>query len=125
MADLKRSYDSSRRREQAQRNYEAVLGAGRRRFLSQGSAATTIVFGINVPWWVFSVIGGGLALLISLIGIQLSTRIDLGLAIIADLVLLVTSIAIVAKVASAGHLSLSSLTPGLACFVAGNIGIRP
>ena len=76
-----------------------------------GHSGLDFVFGINVPWWVFSVIGGGLALLISLIGIQLSTRIDLGLAIIADLVLLITSIAIVAKVASAGHLSLSSLTP--------------
>jgi AcrR family transcriptional regulator len=42
MATTKRGYDSSGRRQQAQRNYEAVLGAGRRRFLAQGYAATTI-----------------------------------------------------------------------------------
>jgi AcrR family transcriptional regulator len=42
MADLKRNYDSSRRRQQARRTYEAVLAAGRQRFLSDGYAATTI-----------------------------------------------------------------------------------
>jgi AcrR family transcriptional regulator len=42
MAEMKRSYDSSRRREQAQRTYEAVLAAGRRRFLTEGYAATRI-----------------------------------------------------------------------------------
>lgn len=42
MADRKRSYDSSRRRHQAQLTYEAVLDAGRRRFLADGYAATTI-----------------------------------------------------------------------------------
>ncbi|WP_445161887.1 TetR/AcrR family transcriptional regulator [Mycobacterium sp. Dal123C01] len=37
-----RRYDSTRRREQAQRNRDAVLAAARQRFLSQGYAATTI-----------------------------------------------------------------------------------
>lgn len=37
-----RPYDSTRRREQAQRNRDAVLAAARRRFLAQGYAATTI-----------------------------------------------------------------------------------
>lgn len=37
-----RRYDSTRRREQAQHNRQAVLAAARRRFLGQGFAATTI-----------------------------------------------------------------------------------
>lgn len=37
-----RRYDSTRRREQAQHNRQAVLAAARRRFLAQGFAATTI-----------------------------------------------------------------------------------
>ncbi len=42
MANLKRTYDSSSRRRQAQRTYEALLEAGRRRLLADGYAATTI-----------------------------------------------------------------------------------
>jgi AcrR family transcriptional regulator len=42
MAATKRSYDSSSRRRQAQRTYEAVLESGKRRFLADGYAATTI-----------------------------------------------------------------------------------
>jgi AcrR family transcriptional regulator len=37
-----RRYDSTRRREQAQRNRQAMLAAARQRFLAQGYAATTI-----------------------------------------------------------------------------------
>ncbi|OBH85173.1 TetR/AcrR family transcriptional regulator [Mycobacterium scrofulaceum] len=37
-----RRYDSTRRREQAQHNRQAVLAAARRRFLAQGYATTTI-----------------------------------------------------------------------------------
>lgn len=37
-----RRYDSTRRRQQAQQNRHAVLTAARRRFLTQGYAATTI-----------------------------------------------------------------------------------
>ena len=42
MTEAKRSYDSSSRRRQAQRNYDAVLESGKRRFLTDGYAATTI-----------------------------------------------------------------------------------
>jgi AcrR family transcriptional regulator len=38
----KRSYDASRRREQARRNRDRILEAGERRFLRDGYAATTI-----------------------------------------------------------------------------------
>jgi amino acid transporter len=65
------------------------------------------VFGIDIPWWVCSLFAAGVALVLSLIGIRISTRIDLGLAILADLVLLVVSIALVVN----SHFSLESLTP--------------
>ena len=42
MANSKRSYDSSGRRRQAQLTYDAVLEAGKRRFLVDGYAATTV-----------------------------------------------------------------------------------
>ncbi len=42
MTEVTRSYDSTRRREQAQRTYDAVLAAARQRFLDGGYAATTI-----------------------------------------------------------------------------------
>ena len=43
MAKVKRSYDSSRRHEQARRNRDAVLDAAERRFLTDGYGLTTIV----------------------------------------------------------------------------------
>jgi amino acid transporter len=66
------------------------------------------VLGIDLPWWLYSMLAAGVALLLSLIGIRISTRIDLGLAILANLVLLVASIALITQV---HHLSFASLTP--------------
>jgi amino acid transporter len=66
------------------------------------------VFGIDLPWWIYSMFGAGVALTLSLIGIRISTRIDLGLAIVANVVLLIASVAVISKV---NHLALSSLTP--------------
>jgi amino acid transporter len=65
------------------------------------------VFSIDIPWWVCSLFAAGIALVLSVIGIRISTRIDLGLAIVADLVLLITSIALVAN----SHFTLASLSP--------------
>lgn len=42
MTTVKRPYDSTRRREHAQRNRDAVLDAAQHRFLSDGYAVTTI-----------------------------------------------------------------------------------
>ena len=42
MTKVKRSYDSSRRHEQARRNRDAVLDAAERRFLTDGYGLTTI-----------------------------------------------------------------------------------
>jgi amino acid transporter len=66
------------------------------------------VFGIDLPWWLCSMVAAGIALGLSVIGIRISTRIDLGLAILANLVLLIASIALVSKVSS---LSFGSLSP--------------
>jgi amino acid transporter len=66
------------------------------------------VFSVSIPWWVCSLFAAGIALALSLIGIRISTRIDLGLAIIANLVLLIASIALITQVS---HLTFSSLTP--------------
>ena len=70
-------------------------------------AGLQFVFSVDVPWWICSIFAGGVALWLSLVGIRLSTRIDLGLAIVADLVLLVASIALVSK----SHFTLASMTP--------------
>lgn len=66
------------------------------------------VFGLDIPWWVCAMFAGGVALTLSLIGIRISTRIDLGLAIIADFVLLLASIALLVK---APHISFASMSP--------------
>jgi amino acid transporter len=66
------------------------------------------VFSISIPWWVYSVFAALVALGLSIVGIRISTRIDLGLAILADLVLLIASVALVL---SAPHVSLAPLSP--------------
>ncbi|HWF55648.1 MAG TPA: APC family permease [Solirubrobacteraceae bacterium] len=65
------------------------------------------VFNIDIAWWICAIFAAGVALTLSLIGIRISTRIDLGLAIIADLVLFAASLALVLN----SHFSLASLTP--------------
>lgn len=69
------------------------------------------VFGVNIAWWVYSLFAAGVALTLSLVGIRISTRIDLGLAILANLVLFAASLALFIKVASSGDLTFSSLLP--------------
>jgi amino acid transporter len=70
------------------------------------------VFGIDIAWWIYAIFAAGVALTLSLIGIRISTRIDLGLAIIADLVLFIASLALVFN---AKHVSLAAMTPSHAC----------
>jgi amino acid transporter len=69
------------------------------------------VFGVNIAWWLYSLGAAAITLGLSLWGIRISTRIDLGLAIIANLVLFAASLALVIKVASDGGLTFSSLLP--------------
>jgi amino acid transporter len=71
-------------------------------------AGFEFVFSVDIPWWVCSVFAGLVALYLSLRGIRISTRIDLGFAIVADLVLLVASIALLVK---SPHISAGALTP--------------
>ena len=69
------------------------------------------VFAISIPWWVCSIFAAGVALTLSLVGIRISTRIDLSLAILANIVLFAASLAIFIKVASHGSLNFSALLP--------------
>src|SRR5581483_5437316 len=66
------------------------------------------VFNIDIAWWIYAIFSGLVALTLSLIGIRISTRIDLGLAIVADLVLFLASFALILN---AKHVSLASLSP--------------
>jgi amino acid transporter len=75
------------------------------------NSGVDFVFGVDIAWWVWSIGAAVIATVLSIIGIRISSRIDLSLAVIADGVLLITSIAIVAKVISAGHFTLSALSP--------------
>ena len=81
----------------------ALVGVAFMAFGLFAHSGLDFVFHVSIAWWVLSLIAACIALTISLVGIRISTRIDLSLAIIADLVLLITSIAIVAKVASHGR----------------------
>jgi amino acid transporter len=69
------------------------------------------VFGISIPWYWWVIVGWGITLALSLLGIKLSMRIDLTFAIIADLVLLGASLAVIFAVIRNGDFTLSPLSP--------------
>jgi amino acid transporter len=69
------------------------------------------VFGISIDWYWWVVVGWAITLYLSIIGIKISMRIDLTLAIIADVTLLVVSLAIIGSVIGNGDFTLSPLSP--------------
>jgi amino acid transporter len=69
------------------------------------------VFGIDIAWWIWSLIAAAIVFALSIIGIRLSMRIDLTLALIADLFLLVVAFAIIGQVMGDGNFSLEPLAP--------------
>jgi amino acid transporter len=69
------------------------------------------VFGISIPWWIWVIIGWAIVLLLSVVGIKLSMRVDLVLAVITDVTLLVVSIGVIASVIGNGDFTLSPLSP--------------
>jgi amino acid transporter len=75
------------------------------------STAADSVFGISLPWYWCVTAASAATCLLSLIGIRLSMRVDLTLAVLANSILLATAIAVVATVASAGGLTLEPLSP--------------
>ncbi|HEV2953703.1 MAG TPA: APC family permease, partial [Candidatus Dormibacteraeota bacterium] len=74
-------------------------------------SATSFLWGWNVQWYVFAIAGALIAFGLSVLGIKLSMRIDLTLAIIADVVLLAVSVAVIASVIGHGKFTLEPLLP--------------
>ena len=69
------------------------------------------VFGVSIPWYWWAIGAAAIAYALSIIGIRLSMRIDLTLAVIADTVLIITALAIIGVVISNGDFSLQPLSP--------------
>jgi amino acid transporter len=76
-----------------------------------GKAAAADVFSVNIDWWVWSIVGAVIVTTLALIGIGLSMRIDLALAIICDGFLLLISVILLAKVIGDGDFTLAPLSP--------------
>ena len=75
------------------------------------NSAFSFVFGVNIAWYWWSILAAAITFALSIIGIKLSLRIDLTLAVIADLALLIVSVAIIGKVIGDGNFTLDPLTP--------------
>lgn len=69
------------------------------------------VFGISIAWYWWVLIGWLITLALSILGIKLSMRIDLTLAIVADVTLLVVAIGIIGSVIGNGDFTLAPLSP--------------
>lgn len=76
-----------------------------------GKAAAADVFSVSIDWWVWAIVGAGIVTTLAIVGISLSMRIDLALAIICDGFLLLVSLILIAKVIGDGHFTLSPLSP--------------
>lgn len=69
------------------------------------------VFGITIAWYWWVIIGWGITLVLSVLGIKLSMRVDLLFAIITDITLFVVAIGVIASVVSNGDFTLGPLAP--------------
>jgi amino acid transporter len=76
-----------------------------------GEAAAKDVFSLNIDWWVWAVIGAAIVGTLAIVGISLSMRVDLTLAVICDGFLLLVAIIIIAKVIGDGDFTLAPLSP--------------
>jgi amino acid transporter len=74
-------------------------------------SAASFLFGLSIQWYWFAIAGALIAFVLSIVGIRLSMRIDLALAIIADVVLLAVSLAIIGSVIAHGKFTLEPLLP--------------
>jgi amino acid transporter len=75
------------------------------------NSAFSFVFGVDIAWYWWSILAAAITFALSIIGIKLSMRIDLALALIADVALLIVSLAIIGKVIADGNFTLDPLTP--------------
>jgi amino acid transporter len=76
-----------------------------------GKAAASDVFSIDIDWWVWALVGGAIVTALALIGISISMRVDLALAIVCDGFLLLVSLILIAKVIGDGDFTLAPLSP--------------
>lgn len=66
-------------------------------------------FHTNIPWWALSAAAGCIATALSLIGIKLSARVDLTAAALANTVLAVCSLGLIAKALSSDSISFKHI----------------
>jgi amino acid transporter len=76
-----------------------------------GEAMATDVLHAHIDWWVWSLATAGIVTTLAIIGIGLSMRIDLTLAVICDGFLLLVSLIIIGKVIGDGDFTLAPLSP--------------
>lgn len=69
------------------------------------------VFGISIDWYWWVLIAWAIVLVLSIVGIKLSMRVDLIFAVITDITLLVVAIGVIASVIGNGDFTLSALSP--------------
>jgi len=69
------------------------------------------VFDTSVDWWIWALIAAAIVFVLSIVGIRLSMRIDLVLALFADGFLVIVSIGVIASVIGDGDFSLAPLSP--------------
>jgi amino acid transporter len=73
--------------------------------------AFTDVFDTNVDWWIWAIVAAAIVFALSIIGIRLSMRVDLALALFADGFLVIASIGVIATVIGDGDFTLAPLSP--------------
>jgi len=76
-----------------------------------GEAMANDVFKVSIDWWVWSLLSAAIVTTLAIIGIGLSMRIDLTLAVLCDGFLLLISLIIIGKVIGDGDFTLAPLSP--------------
>jgi amino acid transporter len=76
-----------------------------------GEAMANDVFKVSIDWWVWSLAAAAIVTTLAIIGIGLSMRIDLTLAVLCDGFLLLISLIIIGKVIGDGDFTLAPLSP--------------
>jgi amino acid transporter len=76
-----------------------------------GEAMANDVFKVSIDWWVWSLAAAAIVTTLAIIGIGLSMRIDLTLAVLCDGFLLLISLIIIGRVIGDGDFTLAPLSP--------------
>jgi amino acid transporter len=76
-----------------------------------GAAMATDVLHTSIDWWIWSLLAAAIVTTLAVVGIGLSMRIDLTMAVICDGFLLLISLIIIGKVIGDGDFTLAPLSP--------------